>query len=100
MTSFFDHLKSRFRSLSAIDPERDWIVLLIIAIISFLLITSWNIVTFNTVASGGVIGKPAATTTPVFSQASLDAIHAVFSNRAIEEAKYTGEGYHYVDPSQ
>jgi hypothetical protein len=100
MNHFFARVNQRLHSLSALDPERDWIILLLIATVLFIGILAWNVVLFDTVATGGVIGKPLPSASPVFSRTSLDAIHAVFVNRAAEEAKYVGEGYHYADPSQ
>jgi hypothetical protein len=98
ITSLISFFK-RIRSLSAIDPERDWIMLLIISILMLAAIVVWNAFVFDTVATGGVIGAPTATAPPVFSQSSLDAIHTVFANRAAEEAKYITDVYHYADPS-
>jgi Trk-type K+ transport system membrane component len=100
MNPFLERMNRRLHSLSALDPERDWIVLLLVATMLFLGILAWNVVLFDTVANGGVIGKPVPTASPAFSQSSLDAIHAVFANRAAEEAKYLGDTYHYADPSQ
>jgi len=100
MRNFLSPFLQRARILSSRDPERDWILLLIISIITLTGIVVWNIFVFDTVANGGVIGAPVTNTTPVFSQSSLDAIHTVFANRAAEETKYIGEGYHYADPSQ
>lgn len=99
MNLFTQRLR-RLRSLSDIDPERDWIMLLIAAIIMLVIIVVWNAYVFDTVAGGGVIGSPATTVSPVFSQSSLDAIRTVFENRAAEEAKYISDVYHYADPSQ
>lgn len=88
------------RSLSAIDPERDWIVLLILSLIMLAIIIVWNAYAFDTVAGGGVIGTPSSSSAPVFSQSSLDAIRTVFANRAAEETKYATGVYQYSDPSQ
>ena len=100
MKRFLSRYFQSFRSLSTIDPERDWIVLLILAFIALVIIIVWNAYAFDTVAGGGVIGKPATSSAPVFSQSSLDAIRTVFSDRAAEEAKYASDVYHYTDPSQ
>lgn len=100
MNTFFERINRRLHSLSSLDPERDWIVLLLIATLVFIGILAWNVILFDTVAQGGVIGKPVPISSPVFNQSSLDAIHGVFIDRANEEAKYTGEGYRYADPSQ
>jgi hypothetical protein len=96
LTRYFQNL----RSFSTIDPERDWIVLLILASITLVIIIVWNAYAFDTVAGGGVIGAPTKSSAPVFSQSSLDAIHKVFTDRAAEEEKYASDVYHYSDPSQ
>lgn len=83
-----------------IDPERDWITILIMSAVLLSGIVVWNLFVFDTVASGGVIGSPPAAESPMFSQSSLDAIRTVFENRAAEEAKYITDEYHYADPSQ
>lgn len=88
------------KSLSAIDPERDWIMLLIVGCIAVIIIIVWNAYAFDTVVSGGVIGTPKTSVTPAFSQSSLEAIHAIFTDRAAEEAKYLSDVYHYADPSR
>lgn len=90
----------RFRYGSRIDPSRDWLILLALAGIIFAAILAWNAWAFDTVAQGGVIGSPATSTPPIFDQSSLDAIHAVFKDRAAEDLKYVTGVYRYADPSQ
>ncbi|MHB0865578.1 MAG: hypothetical protein ACYC1Y_01605 [Minisyncoccota bacterium] len=90
----------RTRLSSRIDPERDWLILITATLILLAGIVVWNAWAFDTVANGGSIGRPATSTPPVFNQASLDGIHAIFSARAAEEAKYASGEYQYVDPSQ
>lgn len=99
MTNPLNFLAKRIRAFSHLDPERDWIILLILSIITFIIIVVWNAWAFDTVASGGVIGSTTTVTPPVFSQTSLDAIHTIFANRATEEVKYVSDVYHYIDPS-
>ena len=83
----------------SIDPERDWIITLIISAILLISLVVWNVWAFDTVANGGVIGSPATNVKPVFNQASLDAIHTIFTNRADEEQKYVSGTYSFIDPS-
>jgi len=99
MTNPFNFLAKRIRAFSHLDPERDWIVLIIISTIAFIIIVVWNAWAFDTVAGGGVIGSTAANTPPVFNQTSLDTIHTIFADRAAEEEKYVSDVYHYIDPS-
>ena len=99
MTNPFDTAMKNIRAFLHLDPERDWIILLIVSTIFLSGIVVWNTWVFNTVMSGGVIGSPATTTLSVFSQSSLDTINAIFSDRATEEANYVSGIYHYTDPS-
>ena len=93
-------LLKRLRYGSHINPTRDWLTLVTLAAIVLAGIVVWNAWAFDTVVSGGVIGTPATSTPPVFSQASLDTIHTIFANRAAEEEKYTTGTYRFADPSQ
>ncbi len=90
----------RLRRGAELDPVRDWLVVVTLSIILLLGIIVWNVWAFDTVANGGSLGAVAPSTTPVFDQASLDAVHTIFANRADEEAKYVTGVYRYVDPSQ
>ncbi|MHB8860590.1 MAG: hypothetical protein ACYC48_02545 [Minisyncoccota bacterium] len=90
----------RDEASSRLDPERDWIMLLILSAIALTGIVVWNMWAFDTVANGGIIGSPATSTTPVFNQSSLGAIHTIFANRAAEEEKYASSTYSFTDPSQ
>ena len=94
--SFFKRLRAEARP----NPARDWMVLLSFSAIVLVCIIVWNLWAFNTVTRGGTIGASATTTAPAFSRATLDAIHAVFTDRAEEEAKYRTGTYRYADPSQ
>jgi hypothetical protein len=81
------------------DPVRDWLIALTIAIVAFIAITAWNVWAFDVVAGGGTVGTVTSTTTPIFSQSSLDVVRTTFANRAAEEAKYVSGVYKYTDPS-
>jgi len=95
-TSFLQRLRYGTR----LNPVRDWLFLLTVSAVALASIIVWNIWAFDTVANGGVIGTSATSTPPVFSQSSLDTIHAIFANRASEEAKYETGTYRFADPSQ
>ncbi|MFA6278770.1 MAG: hypothetical protein WCS97_02020 [Candidatus Paceibacterota bacterium] len=95
INSFLKHLHHR-----PLDPIRDWMVMLTLSAIALVSIIVWNIWAFNTVATGGVIGVTATSTSPVFNQTALDTIHTIFDERANEEMKYETGTYRFVDPSQ
>ena len=90
----------RLRFGSNPSPVRDWLIMLTFSILVLAGIVVWNIWTFDTVANGGAIGSPAITTPSLFSRSSIEAIHTVFANRAVEESKYQTGIYQYADPSQ
>jgi len=94
--SFLKHLRYGER----LNLARDWFVMVSFLLAALISIIIWNVWAFDTVASGGVIGNPATSTPAVFNQSSLDTVHAVFANRAIEEEKYENGTYHFADPSQ
>ena len=91
-------LSKRFRYGSRVDPQRDWFALLTLLGLVLAALMVWNIWAFDTVANGGTIG--ATSTPPVFSPSSLDAIQAIFTDRAAQEQKYQTGVYRFADPSQ
>ena len=99
VTHLIAYLK-RLHYGTCIDPTRDWLVLITLSAVAFASIVVWNAWTFNTAASGGVIGTAATSTPSIFNQSSIDAITTVFTKRAAEEKKYESGVYHFADPSQ
>lgn len=98
-------IKSFIRSLRGgihlpSDPVRDWIVMVSFAALMLIGLLVWNAWVFDTVASGGTLGKSASTTPSAYSNASLDSIRAAFGERLTEEKKYITGVYRYADPSQ
>jgi len=82
------------------NPSRDWLALVTLSLIVLASIIVWNAWAFETVASGGVIGPVAASSSAAFNSVSIDAIQTIFTNRATEEEKYATGTYRYADPSQ
>lgn len=95
----FGSLWKRVRSGTSVDPVRDWLIVLTLGTLALISIITWNVWAFDTVANGGVIGTPAAAPQVLFNQSSLDAIRAIFDNRAAEEARYVNGTYRFTDPS-
>ena len=98
----FDSMGSlfrRMRSSASVDPIRDWLMLLTLAMIAFVGIVVWNVWAFDTVAGGGTIGAPTIKAPVAFNPAALDTIRTIFVNRAAEEAKYMIGVYSFTDPS-
>lgn len=99
MNSSPDSFLKYFQRTARLDPERDWLMLIMLGTTVLFGVIMWNVWAFNIVAEGGVIGKTTTSTAPTFNQASLDTLRSVFVNRAAEEGKYLNNGYTYVDPS-
>lgn len=96
LTTFFKQL----RAGTQLDPERDWFMFITLSLIAFAVIVVWNISTFDTITSGGVIGTSASNTTSSLDSSSLNTIRTIFINRAAEEMKYQTGTYRFSDPSQ
>lgn len=90
----------RLHAIELQDPMRDWLVLITLSTMILAGIVVWNAWAFDTVARGGVIGASSPKSLPIFDHSSLDVIHTIFTNRAIEEEKYKTGIYRYADPSQ
>jgi len=98
--NFIGSFLDRFRYGERLNPVRDWFVLLALSLMALACIIVWNVWAFGTIAQGGIIGSAATSSPPVFNSSSLDAINAIFSNRAVEEMKYETGVYRFADPSQ
>lgn len=94
------HSITKYLRYGAINPVRDWLVLITLSTIALGGIIIWNAWAFGTVAGGGIIGSAATSSPQFFNNASLDAIHTIFDNRAAEEEKYMTGTYRFADPSQ
>ncbi|MDP2665613.1 MAG: hypothetical protein Q8P23_03190 [bacterium] len=90
----------RLHSRASFDPVRDWLMMLTLSAIALVGIIIWNVWAFDTIVGGGTIGAPITRAPAAFSKTSLDAITAIFANRAAEEAKYEIGVYRFMDPSQ
>ena len=88
------------RSSMRFDPARDWLMLVTLSGIALAGIIVWNVWTFDTVASGGVVGGETIPSPPLINPESINAIRTVFAARAAEEAKYATGVYQFSDPSQ
>ncbi len=91
---------ARVRSEVRQDPVRDWLVILILAVLAFVSIVVWNIWAFDTVAHGGIIGPDTRGAQSGLDKSSINSIHDVFTKRAAEVSKYITGVYRYADPSQ
>lgn len=95
-------LLERARRAARANPARDWLALITLSVIVLAGIVVWNIWAFETVVGGGAIGAAPSKTAPSMmpDRASLDAIRALFEERAAEKANYANGAYRYADPSQ
>ena len=96
----FKHIKFSYHYGMRLRPVRDWFILL--GLFATLLAASalWNLWFYQGVRAGADVTPPAGAVAPVFSQASLEALKAIFADRATEEDKYTSGAYSFIDPSR
>lgn len=98
--SHFEKILPRFSPGGRPNPARDWSILLSLATLALVFIVGWHLWAFETVVSGGVLGRATTPTPPALSQTSIDALRALFANRASEDASYVDGTYRFADPSQ
>ena len=99
LRAYLQTLLSRLSYGSRLNPARDWGVLLSLTALVLVLIIGWNVWAFQTVVNGGVLGGAVASSPPVISQTSIDALRTLFSDRAAEEMNYAAGIYRFTDPS-
>lgn len=98
--SIEQRVREAIRSLSSPHAERDWSLVLVIAIVAFVATALWNGRAYLRVSGGEALSAPAAdlaTTTP---PTVVESLQALFDERAREERKYVGGEYSFTDPSQ
>ena len=100
ISNYTHALLKRLRRGVRHDPARDWFMTLIFFGIALVVISIWNVWTFQTIANGGIMDAQAVTAPPIFDRPLLDSARTIIENRAVEEAKYKIDVYHYTDPSQ
>lgn len=82
------------------DPVRDWLTLLAVAALMLGIVIAGSARLFDTVANGGSMAEPAATATPAFNDSMLRSVQTIFSERAVQEAKFASGTVQFADPSQ
>ncbi len=81
-------------------PEQDWFVLLTVAALFLAASFAWHAWIWDTILGGNSISFASEQSASSVGQPSLDTVHAVFSARAMQSAKYTNGGYSFIDPTQ
>jgi len=100
LDSITEKLKAMFAYGERPRPYRDWFVVLVAGLTLFALSLLMNVWFFLRVASGESLGGTApAVSAPTFNAAPLEAVDALFKNRADEAARYESQ-YPFVDPSR
>ncbi len=87
-----------FRYGDSIRPQRDWLVVMLIAGVLLIGSASWSYYLFGRISGGDLLGGHSQTVAPV-DTASLETVRAVFEARAAERERYRSE-YRFVDPSK
>ena len=96
----FKHIKFSYHYGMRLRPVRDWFILLGLFVVLLIASALWNLWFYQQVRTSADAAPPSAAALPVFSQASLEALKAIFADRAAEEAKYTEGAYTFIDPSR
>lgn len=79
-------------------PSRDWLLLLALALIVLITSVGWNAWTFVRITNGEIVGDETPTVTGP-NVDSIERVREVFSERALEQQRYTTE-YRFVDPNK
>jgi hypothetical protein len=80
-----------------IRPQRDWLLIIGVGGIIFLVSVTWNYWLFHKVSAGESLQAGTAAA-PVIDTATLESVRAIFDRRAAERAHYEND-YRFVDPS-
>jgi hypothetical protein len=89
---------SFFRYGTRLRPMRDWLVIIILAIVLFVLSIAWNTILFLRLTRGEFSSTPASAPDTTLTD-SIEKTTTIFKNRAMESERYKNE-YHFVDPSR
>ncbi|MGH7175171.1 MAG: hypothetical protein ACREGR_02330 [Minisyncoccia bacterium] len=83
-----------------IDPERDWLILLVTVLLLLAASAIGNALLYRAAVVGApIVGAGPASASGV-SQDALDKAEAALSDRATEEQKYESGTETFIDPSQ
>lgn len=93
-----DSLKKMMVYGERIRPVRDWLTLLLAAIVLLVMGIGWNVFLFNEFQN--VKSATSSTTPQTLNMVgdSITQIQSIFQQRATEEGNYQ-KTYHFVDPS-
>ncbi len=81
-----------------LDPVRNWLVLLAIALVGFINIIALNVWTFNRIANGHILNASSAETQATTTTPSFEEIENIIMSREEEVKKYQ-TNYKFRDPS-
>lgn len=98
-TASFTSLLKKLRPRVAVDPERDWLIVLFTGGALLVAIGFWNVWFFNATVRNVARTEPVENV-PVVDIDALEAVNAIFEQRAVEEAAYISGEYSFSDPSQ
>jgi hypothetical protein len=96
--SILDSFKKGMAYGERIKPVRDWLLLLLAAIVLLVASIGWNVLLFNQFQD---VKSATSSTTPQALDKignSITQVQSIFQQRAAEEENYQ-KTYHFVDPS-
>lgn len=90
---------SALRYGSTLRPHRDWLILLVVALIALLASLAWNVWFFFELVDRDLSGAESAEAPATLDRSALEAAREAMTEQSAEEARYKGE-YQFVDPSR
>lgn len=81
-------------------PARDWWIIIIIGSLLILASVVWNVVLFQRVSEGEMLGKEGTQSKTILDKNEVEAIIQAFTDRAAEATKYNNGTYRFIDPSK
>jgi hypothetical protein len=81
-----------------IRPQRDWLFIMGMGAILFIVSASWSYWIFHRVSAGESLETQAGGA-PTINAATLESVKAIFDTRSAERAHYQND-YRFVDPSR
>ncbi len=92
-----DAFLKRFSYGARLRPERDWLLLLLVAVLLVVLSVAWNFWLFRSIEQGASLGE-SGTGRAGLDERSVEPVREVFQSREVEQGRFRNE-YRFVDPS-
>ena len=81
-------------------PTRDWLMLISIIAIVFVIGIVWSVLTFFHAVSSRSVSNHEPTVNTVINHSAINRVQKIFDARAVEQEKYKSGEYSFKDPSR